>query len=123
MRQILSGLSHYLDESACAYLCCANWPPIVRDLHHCQSGGKTADEQEPPAQKLDIDPRENGNDRVEKHEKATESNEDCGPDGNCPRSPKRNPNQCRAEDGADNKHRVVIAHDPIVIKLLCYRHE
>src|SRR5437764_498045 len=81
--------------------------PIVRDLHYSQSGGKPADEQEPPAQKLERDPRENGNDRVEKHEKATESHEDSGPDGNCPRSPKRNPNQCRAEDGADNKHRVV----------------
>src|SRR5215472_11237507 len=96
---------------------------IVRQLHYCQSGRNTADEKRHPAHKLEIDPRKTRNERVEKHEKATEGNEDGGPDGNCPRPPKRNPNQRRGEDCAEDKCVVVIAHDPIIVELLCYGQE
>src|SRR5207247_8598461 len=56
---------------------------------------------------------------VDKHEKETDSNEDCSRGGNCPRAPECNPNQRRTQYGAGNKHDVVIAHDPIVYEPLC----
>jgi hypothetical protein len=68
---------------------------MVWNLQYNESGGETANEQQYAAQRLEIDTRESGEERVKKDDQTTDSNEHGRPEWNGSRSPEGHSNQCR----------------------------